>query len=179
MKKTGLALVVVFAVVVIFGCSVWAGELPEVQFKGTVIIFPTKDALPNVDLSQFEIGKGLENVPIEYKHLIGNVYRAQWITPQLKYRMGDVGYIFLSAYSDKEIEYLVIAGKDPYALVCPEDSNSDGFNCHVKEPKGSKVSRHFIKVYRISAKKGLVMDSPNGYTEIQEAGVLPKEVFQK
>jgi hypothetical protein len=156
---------------IFFTCSVWAGDNPQVEVKGSVVIFPKEDKALNLDLSKFEIGKGLGEVPQKYKHLIGNVYRGEWDN-----RNRTVFYLFLIGYENKEIEFLIVRGNslygsDPFMINCPE--NSDGYDCYLKGAKeGSQESFAKFKFY---LKKGLpVLQQFSNIAEFHEAGVLPK-----
>jgi len=183
MKKTVFSVMVVFAVMFIFACSVWAEGTPQVTFKGTVMIFPKEDKVPDCDLSQFEIGKGLENVPTEYSKLVGNVYRADWnnnINSAISRIAGSspVWYIFLAGYSNKDIEFIVNASsfRATFIIVCPDDNSIGGFDCYIKNPKGIQSFNR----YKISLKKGLpFINQLNGYGEFYPAGDLPEEIWKK
>jgi hypothetical protein len=171
MRKTS------FVVMALLTCSVWAaGGLPQVEAKGNIMVFPKEDKVPNLDLSKFEIGNGLGDMPQKYKHLIGNVYRGEWNN-----RNRTVFYLFLMGYENREIELFIalgnsVSGTTSLLIYCPE--NKDGYDCYFKGVKeGSTQSFARLK---FSLKNGLpVLEQSGSYAEFQEAGVLPKEFFQK
>jgi hypothetical protein len=173
MRKTSfvvMALSAVFMAMALLDCSVWAaGGLPQVEIKGNIMVFPQEDQIANLDLSKFATGRGLENVPQMYKHLIGNVYRAEWTGGH-----GYKWYIFLQAYVDKGIKFLVKSSAFgfPFIIVCPEDNEKEEYNCYVQGAKEGSISG--FDRYKIVLKKGLpVIYQNNQKAEFYEAGKLP------
>jgi hypothetical protein len=179
MKKTSPATAAIFAVMILFTSAVWAGELPTVKMNGSVAVFPAEDKISNLDLSKFEIGKGLENIPSELKFMVGKWWRGQFsvISRRGGTQAGSVMYISPIRFEDNKTDLLIASSRTGSSnILCPSNSNEE---CVMKNT-ASGSAESFVR-FKLLIKNGkpVLSQLNTAEAEFQEAGVLPKEILQK
>jgi hypothetical protein len=171
MKKTLVTMMIAMTITV-FTCSVWAGELPTVKMEGSVAKFPKNDNVPDVDLSKVSIGRGFNNVPAEFKFMLGKWWRGESVDKL-------VWYVLVNRYENNTLGLLMTngnwnKGKTWFISCAPEGDKT--MKCVVL---GANQGSGFASlVYILSQKNGLpILELNEMRLDFREAGDISKDLF--
>jgi hypothetical protein len=170
-----------FVVSIVFACSVWAGDPPKVRMDGNIAKFPTEEKILDFNFSKFTYGKGVKDIPPEFKFMAGKWWRGRFVDGQ---EQGVLWYTFISEYENGKITFIssvdMSGGNQisrPRTLLCSPQGDGK-FECLIKGAKeGSQMS--FVR-YRFYVRNGKPIFEINTFTaEFQEVGNIPEPITEK
>jgi hypothetical protein len=157
----------------------------QIKHEGTMLIFPSRDSVPDLDTDLFEID--LANIPQEFQGMMNKIYRGQYTNPSSSTK-GPIVYIYLTSWHNgkKHLEFAVAqsgSGRNKgqiYGISCPRSEGEiNNFSCF-QQMKGLKTySRTFWKFY---TKNGLpALDCSDGWSiyNFEQVGALPESLLKK
>jgi hypothetical protein len=170
--KIKLVAMMIAMTITIFTFSVWAQNLPTVKMEGNVAKFPKKDKVADIDLSKVVIGRGLNDVPTEFKFMLGKWWRGE--------DSENLGvYLFVNR-CEKNALSLFIAGAEwnrgkPWSLTCSPDGEKT-MKCIVR---GANPGTGFASLVAILSQKNSapILEIRDLRMDLREAGDIPKELY--
>jgi hypothetical protein len=150
----------------------------QVKYEGSIMVFPSKDSIPDLDMDLFEID--LRDIPNDFQSMANKIYRGYFTSPSSNAR-GPVVYLFLSSWNKgRNYAELAVAQSGSarnkgqiYGISCPQnDGEKKDFSCF-QQYRGMRTGSRTL--WRLSFKNGMpVLDCSDGWSvyNFEEVGIL-------